>query len=72
MLRQGIFAERFALPDAHAVIADGLVFIVEIEPEHLLGIFRRAHRLGRNGRHFAEIVDLPRDDQGMIELLLGV
>jgi hypothetical protein len=32
----------------------------------------RAYRLGSNHRHFAKIVDLPREDQGMIELPLGV
>jgi hypothetical protein len=33
-------------------------------------IFRFAYRLGSYYWHFAEIIDLPREDQGMIELLL--
>src|ERR1017187_4890021 len=72
LFRHRVLPERFALPDAIAVIADGLVLIVEIEAEHLLRVFRRAHRLGSHRRHLAEIVDLTRDGQGMIEFLLGV
>jgi hypothetical protein len=60
------------LPDAIAIIANGFVFILEIEAEHFLWIFRRAYRLGSNCWHFVKVIDLPRDDQGMIELLLGV
>ena len=72
LFRHREFAQRFALPDAIAVIANGFVFIVEIEPEHVFRLFRCAYRLRSDGRHFAKIVDLPRDDQSMIELLLGV
>ena len=48
------------------------IFIVEIVPEHVFGVFRCADRLRTNYRHFAEVIDLAREDQGMIELLLGV
>ena len=72
LLRHRVFSESFTLPDAIAVIANGFVFIVEIVSEHVFRILRRAHRLGSDHGHFAEIVDLPRKDQGMIELLLGV
>src|SRR5580692_6713398 len=40
LLGHGEFAERLALPDAVAVTANGLVFVVEIEPQHVLGFFR--------------------------------
>src|SRR6266853_5099875 len=72
LLRHREFSQRFALPDAVAVVANGIVFVLEIEPEHLLRIFRRAYRLGSDRRHLAEIVDLARNDQGMIELLFGM
>src|ERR1700680_1923650 len=29
-----VFSKRFALPDTIAVIANGVVFIIEIEPQH--------------------------------------
>jgi hypothetical protein len=54
-----------------AVIANGFVLIVEIVPEHVFWILRRAYWFGGYRRHFAEIVDLPRENQGVIELLLG-
>ena len=34
--------------------------------------FFDADRLRTNDRHFAEVIDLPRQGQGMIEFLLGV
>src|SRR5215471_5965640 len=72
LFRHCVFPKRFTLPDAIAVIANGFIFIVEIVPEYILRNFRRAYRLRSDCRHFAEIVNLSRDDQGMIELLLGV
>jgi hypothetical protein len=68
LFRHRVFSKRFTLPDASAVIADGLVLVIEIIREHVFRIFRCAYRLGSDHRHFAEIVDLPREDQGMIEL----
>src|SRR5665647_542052 len=72
LFRHREFSKRFTLPDAIAVIANGFVFIFEIIPEHVFRVFRCAYRLGSYHWHFAKIVDLPREDQGMIELLLGV
>ena len=72
LFRHRVFSKRFTLPDAIAVIADGLVLVIEITPKHDFRIFRSAYRLGSDHRHFAEIVDLAREDQGMIELLFGV
>jgi hypothetical protein len=72
LFRHCVFSKRFTLPDAIAVIANGFVFIIEIIPEHVFRIFRCAYRLGSDYWHFAEIVDLPREYQGMIEFLLGV
>src|SRR6267143_4396006 len=72
LLGHRVFAKRFTLRDAVAVIANGLVLTIEIISQDVFRIFRCAYRLGSDRRHFAEIVDLPREDQGMIELLLGV
>src|SRR6266566_354326 len=72
LFRHRVFSQRFTLSDAIAVIANGLVLVIEIVPEHVFRLLRRAHRFGGDRRHFAEIVDLPREDQGMIELLFGV
>ena len=72
LFRHRVFSKRFTLRDAVAVITDGFVFIIEIVPEHVPRLLRCAHRLGSDHRHFAEIVDLPRENKGMIELLLGV
>src|SRR4029450_13857445 len=72
LLRYRVLAKALTLPDAIAVITNGFVFVVEIVPEHFLRILRRAHGPWRDDRHLAEIVDLSRQGQRMIELLLGV
>src|ERR1700736_6476864 len=72
LFRHRIFSKRFTLPAAIAVIASSFVFIIEGVPENIFRIFRCAYRLRSDRWHFAEIVDLPREDQGMIEFLLGV
>jgi hypothetical protein len=72
LLGQRVFSKRLALADSIAIIANGLVLVIEVEPEHLFRIFRGAYRLRGDHRHFAEIVDLPREDQGVIEFLPGV
>src|SRR5262249_7668181 len=51
LLGQREFAERLALADAVAVIAHGLVLVVEVEAQHLLGVLRGLHRLRRHRRH---------------------
>src|SRR5580693_3837058 len=62
LFRHCELSQRFTLPDAIPVIANGVVLIVEIEPQHVFRILRSAYRLGRDHRHFAEVVDLPRKD----------
>ncbi len=64
LFRHRVFSKLFTLPDAIAVIANGFIFIFEIIPEHVFRIFRCAYRLGSYSWHCAEIVDLPREDQG--------
>jgi hypothetical protein len=59
-----IFSKRFTLRDAIAVITNGFIFIVEIVAEHVFRVFRCADRLRAGHRHFAEVIDLPR--QGSI------
>ena len=54
----GEFAEGFALAYALAIVADGLVFVVEVEAEHLLGVVGGFDWLRSDGGHFAEVVDL--------------
>jgi hypothetical protein len=46
LFRHGKFAERFALANAVTVLANGLVFVFEIEPKHVLWLVRGPHRLG--------------------------
>src|SRR6266566_7799203 len=72
LFRHRIFSKRLALRDAIAIIANGFVFIIEIVAEHVPRILRCADRLWRDRWHFAQIVDLSRESQGMIEFLLGV
>src|SRR5580698_7609653 len=72
LFRHRVFSKLFTLPDPITVIANRFVFILEIVAEHGFGIFRCAYGLGSDHGHFAEIVNLPREDQRMIELLLGV
>src|ERR1700731_4808495 len=43
LFRHRVFSKRFTLPDAIAVIADGLVLVIEIIPEHVFRIFRCAY-----------------------------
>src|SRR5258708_31241644 len=71
LFSHGVFFKRFTLRDAIAVITNGFIFIVEIVAEHVSRVFRCADRLRTGHRHFAEVIDLPREDQGMIELLLA-
>ena len=47
-------------------------YLFQIKAEHFLCLFRSPDWLGGDGRHFAQIVDLPRNDQGVLQLLLGV
>src|SRR5204863_5843779 len=72
LLRHREFSKSFALSDAIAVVANGVVFILQIKAEHLLRIFRGTYWLGSNRWHLPQIIDLPRDGEGVVELLLGV
>jgi hypothetical protein len=72
LFRHRVFAQRFALPDVNRIIANGFLFVVKIIPEHAFRIFRCAYWFGSDHRHFCRHTDLPRDDQGVIELLLRV
>src|SRR5579863_9877245 len=72
LFRHGVFSQRFTLPDAIAVIANGFVLVFEVEPQHVFRIFRSTHGFGSDRWHFPEIIDLPRDCQSMIKLLLGM
>ncbi len=58
--------------DPLAVVADSLVLVVEIEPEHVGGLLGDLHRQRRRGRHPAEIVDVLGDLERVLELLRGV
>src|SRR5512135_570664 len=58
VLGHGVLAERLALADALAVVADRLVLVIEVEAEHVLGLFRLLDRLGRDAWHPAQVVDL--------------
>ena len=72
LLRHRVLSKNFTLADAIAVVANGFIFVIEIISEHVFRIFRCAYRLWSYRGHFAEVIDLPREDKGMIELLLSV
>lgn len=55
-----------------AVILDGDPLVFQIETKHRFGLFRGLHRLWRDGRHAAEIVNLLGQLQGVLEFLGGV
>src|ERR1700747_2179800 len=46
LFRHREFSERFALPDAIAIIANGFIFVVEVEPQHIFRTLRRANGFG--------------------------
>src|ERR1700744_805635 len=56
-LAHGIFIQFLGLLQATAVLTDGLLFVVEVEAKHVLGLFRGLDRLGLDCGHTAEIVD---------------
>ena len=71
-LGDGVFVERFGLFDSAAVVFYGLDFVLKIEVEHILGVFRGLNELGGDGRHTAEVIDRISDLEGVLELFLGV
>ena len=46
VLRGGELAQLVALFYPPAIVANGLVLVVQVKPQHVLGLFRRLHRLG--------------------------
>src|SRR4029079_12706322 len=72
LLGHGKLAERLALPNSLAVVNNGFILVIQIEFQHVARLLRDLHRLRRDARHLAEIIDLPRKDQGMLQLLMGV
>ena len=72
LLGHGEFAEGFALADAVATVADGFVFVVQIEAQHLPGVFRGFYLLWSEGRHFAQVIDLTGEREHVLQFLRGV
>jgi hypothetical protein len=66
------FAEGFALADAVAIVADGFVFVVQIETQHLPSVFRRFYLLWSDRRHFAQVIDLTGERERVLQFLSGV
>src|SRR5256885_1348620 len=65
-------AERLALPHALAVRADRVVLVLQIGAQHLLGLLRELHRERRRRRHAAQVVDVLRHDERMLQFLARV
>jgi len=72
ILAEGELVELVGLADAAAVVADGLLLVVEIEAEHVGGLLAGLDRLMVDGRHSAEEIDPVAELEGVVELLLGV
>src|SRR5680860_588785 len=72
LLRHGELVESLALANPLTVVADGFRLILEVEFQHIAGFFRNFDRSWRDARHLAEIVDLPRDGERMLEFLMRV
>ena len=66
------FVERFGLAQALAVLTDRLILVVEIGAQHHLGLVRELDRLRRRRRHAAEVVDVFRDGQRVLQFLRRV
>ena len=54
------------------IMLDRLIFVVQVEPQHILGLARCAHRLGVDCRFAAQVVDLLGDGEGMAQLFGGM
>ena len=72
LLRHGKFTESFALPNPLAIISDRFVFVFQVKTKHIFRFVRSADGLWRYRRHSAQIVDLAGNDEGMLQLLLGM
>ena len=67
-----ILTQGFALPDTATVPGNRLILIVEVESKHFFRIFRGGDRPGARRRHPPEVINLPRNDQGMRQFLSRV
>ena len=67
-----VLSQLFALANAVAIIADRIILVLQIETEQLTRIFRSLHGLRIYGGHCAQIIDLPGNDQRVLQLLLRV
>src|SRR5262245_23750035 len=72
LLGHGELSDLLTLPDSLPIVANGLVFVVEIESQHLTRFAGKFHRLRRRSRHLAQVVYLARDRKRVFELLLGM
>ena len=69
---EGELVEFVDLADAAAVVADGLLFVLQVEAEHVGGLFAGLDGLGGDGRVSAEEIDPVTELEGVVEFLLGV
>src|SRR5262245_12314397 len=72
VLRHCVFLQGFALHDTVAVGANRRVLVVEVGAEHPSRIIRLFHRQSRCRRHSAQVVDLLRDRESVLQLLASV
>ena len=72
LLGHGKPTQSFTLSNPVPVVANGLIFVFQIEAQHLVGIVGGLHRFGLYRGHFAQIVDLARDDQCVVQFLFGM
>src|SRR5262245_5467181 len=55
VFRNGVFAERLALPDAFAIGTNGVALVLQVRTQHFFRLLRLLDRLRRSGRHAAQI-----------------
>jgi len=72
LFRHGVFLESFTLLYARPVVLDGLIFIIEVEAQHIFRFFRGLHGFGDDARHAAKIVNLVRKDKSVLQFFRGV
>ena len=70
--RRWRIAQRLALLHALAIVADGVVLVVEVGAQHALGILGQHHRQRLGCRHTAQVIDVLGDRQGVLQLLARV
>ncbi len=72
VLSDRVLLQRFALLQALAVVPDGVVLVLEVGPQHHLGLVAEHDRLRAPGRHPAEVVDVARNGDRVLQLLARV